>query len=77
MALETLFRQEVTKRGILMRTGMFLSYSHTPADVDQTLVAYGSALDLLAQAQRQGSIEDKLDGPVIEPVIRGQLRVSG
>jgi glutamate-1-semialdehyde aminotransferase len=77
MALETLFRQEVTKRGVLMRTGMFLSYSHSPADVDQTLVAYGSALELLAQAQRQGSIEDKLDGPVIEPVIRGQLRVSG
>jgi glutamate-1-semialdehyde aminotransferase len=77
MALETLFRQEVTKRGILMRTGMFLSYSHTPTDVEQTLVAYGSALELLAQAQRQGSIEDRLDGPVIEPVIRGQLRVSG
>jgi glutamate-1-semialdehyde aminotransferase len=77
MALETLFRQEVTKRGVLMRTGMFLSYSHTPADVDQTLTAYGSALELLAQAQRQGSIEDRLDGPVIEPVIRGQLRVSG
>jgi glutamate-1-semialdehyde aminotransferase len=77
MVLETLFRQEVTKRGILMRTGMFVSYSHTPEDIRQTLDAYGSALELIAQARRRGDMEDHLDGPVIQPVIRDQVRVSG
>jgi glutamate-1-semialdehyde aminotransferase len=77
MAMETLFRQEVTKRGVLMRTGMFVSYSHTAEDVDRTLQAYGSALELLAQSRRRGNLEDELDGPVIQPVIRDQVRVSG
>ncbi|MBV9170942.1 MAG: aminotransferase class III-fold pyridoxal phosphate-dependent enzyme [Chloroflexi bacterium] len=75
--LETLFRQEVTKRGILMRTGMFLSYSHSADDLRQTLDAYGSALELIAHARRGGKLEERLDGPVIQPVIRDQIRVSG
>jgi glutamate-1-semialdehyde aminotransferase len=77
MVLETLFRQEVTKRGVLMRTGMFVSYSHTPEDIRHTLDAYGSALEQIAQARRRGDLEDRLDGPIIQPVIRDQVRVSG
>jgi glutamate-1-semialdehyde aminotransferase len=77
MVLETVFRQEVTKRGILMRTSTFVSYSHSPEDIHKTLDAYGSALELIAQSRRQGNLEDRLDGPVIQPVIRDQVRVSG
>lgn len=75
--LETVFRQEVTKRGILMRTSTFLCYSHSPRDIQSTLEAYGEALELIAQALKRGNLEEMLEGPVIEPVIRGQLRVSG
>lgn len=76
-ALETLFRQEVTKRGILMRTSTFLCYTHTAQDIRKTLEAYGEAFEYVSQALRQGIVEEALEGPIIEPVIRGQLRVSG
>jgi hypothetical protein len=50
---------------------------HSPEDIRQTLDAYGSALEMIAQARRRGDLEDRLDGPVIQPVIRDQVRVSG
>ncbi|MCC7163535.1 MAG: aminotransferase class III-fold pyridoxal phosphate-dependent enzyme [Anaerolineae bacterium] len=76
-ALETLFRQEVTKRGILMRTSTFICYSHSAEDIQKTLKAYGEAFEYISQALKQGAVEQSLEGPIIEPVIRGQLRVSG
>ncbi len=75
--METVFRQEVTKRGILMRSSTFICYSHSPQDIQSTLLAYGEALELISQALKRGNLEGLLEGPVIEPVIRGQLRVSG
>lgn len=76
-ALETLFRQEVTKRGVLMRTSTFVCYSHSSQDIRKTLEAYGEALAFMSQTLKQGTVEQSLEGPIIEPVIRGQLRVSG
>lgn len=75
--METVFRQEVTKRGVLMRTSTFICYSHSARDIQLTLEAYGEALELISQALKRGNLEELLEGPVIEPVIRGQLRVSG
>jgi glutamate-1-semialdehyde aminotransferase len=76
-AIETLFRQEITRRGILLRPSVFLCAAHSPDDIETTLRAFDEAMAIVATAKEEGTIEQHLVGAVIEPVIRGQLRVSG
>jgi len=68
--LQTLFFQEAVKRGILSRAGMFLCGAHTSDDMDRTLAVYATALDVLRDAIQQGNMEERLEGALIEPVIR-------
>ena len=68
--MQSLFIQEIIKRGILTRPGMFVCYSHTWQDVVQTLSAYGQALETVGEALRGGDIESHLEGDLIGPVIR-------
>jgi len=76
-AVQTLFRQEICKRGVLLRPSIFLCYAHTAQDIEATLRAFGDAMSVISTALRSGTIEQRLEAPIIEPVIRGQLRVSG
>jgi glutamate-1-semialdehyde aminotransferase len=61
----TLFLQETAKRGVLIRRGglLFITFSHTDADVDRTLAAVDDALGLIA-------------GAVVAGDVRGQLQAS-
>ncbi|MBI3021853.1 MAG: aminotransferase class III-fold pyridoxal phosphate-dependent enzyme [Candidatus Omnitrophica bacterium] len=68
--LQSLFFQEVVKRGILTRPGMFLCFAHTREDIERTLQVYGEALDVLARACERGTAGEWLEGDIIEPVIR-------
>ena len=51
--------------------------AHSETDIELTLQAFDEAMQIVATAKEEGTIEQQLVGPVIEPVIRGQLRVSG
>ncbi|MBI2358466.1 MAG: aminotransferase class III-fold pyridoxal phosphate-dependent enzyme [Deltaproteobacteria bacterium] len=72
--LETLFQQEIVKRGILTRPGMFVCYSHGPHDVDETISVYRLALQVLAEAVERDAVREHLEGDIIEPVIRSVLQ---
>lgn len=68
--LKSLFQQECLKRGVLFSAAHNLCFSHTPADIDYTLRVYRTALELLAEAIRQGDAAARLEGPPVQPVFR-------
>lgn len=68
--IQSLFQQEVVRRGVLTRAGMFISTSHTEADIDHTLEVFRSALGVVKAATAQDKVLDWLEGDVIQPVIR-------
>jgi len=68
--LQSLFQQEIVRRGILTRAGMFISASHCDEDVDRTLAVFEEALAVVREARKAGAVMDWLDGDVIQPVIR-------
>lgn len=64
----TLFLQETIKRGLLMPS-LVVSYSHTDADIQQTIDAIGEALVVYRRALDEG-IEHYLVGRSVAPVFR-------
>jgi glutamate-1-semialdehyde 2,1-aminomutase/spore coat polysaccharide biosynthesis protein SpsF len=68
--IQSLFQQEIIRRGILTRAGMMLSVSHTEKEIDETLTAFSEALPIVKQAVMEDRVLAWLDGDVIEPVIR-------
>ncbi|MGD2131285.1 MAG: glutamate-1-semialdehyde 2,1-aminomutase [Maricaulaceae bacterium] len=60
-AYRSLFLQETIKRGVLV-TALTVSYSHTDADIDQTIEAIDGALGVYAQALDAGDTEGFLVG---------------
>ncbi len=70
LALKSLFQQECVKRGILFSGGQNISYSHSDADVEQTLRAYREALQVLATAIRSDDVRSRLQGEPVQPVFR-------
>lgn len=64
----TLFLQELLRRGILAPS-LVVSYSHTEADIDNTVRAVGEALEVYARALNDG-LEKHLIGPPVKPVYR-------
>lgn len=70
LQVQSLFQQEIVRRGVLSRAGMFISASHTEEDIDRTLAVFGEALSVVREALRQGKVLDWLEGKVIEKVIR-------
>jgi glutamate-1-semialdehyde 2,1-aminomutase len=64
----TLFLQESLRRGILAPS-LVTSYSHTPADIDQTVDALAGALEVYRQALESGW-ERFLVGRAVRPVYR-------
>jgi glutamate-1-semialdehyde aminotransferase len=73
---QSLVQQEIVKRGILTRPGMFVCYAHTSEDINTTLCAYKEALEVLREAVDAGNAEDLLEGEIIEPVIRSTVLVA-
>lgn len=64
----TLFLQETIKRGLLMPS-LVVSYSHTAADIQQTIDTIGEALVIYRQALEEG-IDKYLVGRPVAPVFR-------
>jgi glutamate-1-semialdehyde 2,1-aminomutase len=64
----TLFLQEMIKRGVLAPT-MFVSYSHTDADIDRTIDATAESLVVYKRALEVG-LERFLIGPPAKSVYR-------
>ena len=68
--IQSLFQQEIVRRGILTRAGMMISTSHQSSDIDLTLNIFEDALTVVKEAIRQNKVLEWLDGDVIQPVIR-------
>ncbi|HVL01822.1 MAG TPA: glutamate-1-semialdehyde 2,1-aminomutase [Dongiaceae bacterium] len=64
----TLLMQEILQRGVLA-TSLVVNYSHTEADIDQTIAAFADAFVVYRQALDQG-IERYLKGRPVKPAIR-------
>ncbi len=70
LELKSLFEQECLKRGILFSGGHNLCFSHSQADIDYTLRVYRTAMEIVADAVRQGNVGEKLEGKAVQPVFR-------
>jgi len=66
----TLLMQEILKRGVLA-TSLVVSYSHSEADIDQTVEAFAAAFKVYRRALDDG-IEKHLPGRPVKPAIRSR-----
>lgn len=64
----TLLMQEIIQRGVLA-TSLVVNYSHTDADIDQTVQAFAGAFEVYRRALDDG-IERYLQGRPVKPAIR-------
>lgn len=67
-SFRALFLQELIKRGVLAPS-FIVSYSHTDDDIDRTIEAVDSALDVYRKALDDG-VQKFLVGPAVKPVYR-------
>ena len=72
LELQSLFQQEIVRRGILSRAGIFLCGSHQEADIEKTLQIYKEALMVVIEAVKSDKVHNWLDGEVLIPVIRAK-----
>ena len=68
-AFRTLFLQETIKRGLIMPS-LVVCYSHSDADIDQTIEAISGAMGVYKQALDAGGTDRFLVGRPSEPVYR-------
>jgi glutamate-1-semialdehyde aminotransferase len=62
-ALMSLFLQETARRGVLFHfAGFNTSFSHSDADVDESLEACEAALRIVGEAQAEGRVAARLEG---------------
>jgi glutamate-1-semialdehyde 2,1-aminomutase len=69
----TLFTQEMTKRGVHAFAGVYIMAAHTPEIIDEVLRRYGEVARILKQAVQRGSVEGLLEVPVAKPLFRRRL----
>jgi len=72
LEIQSLFQQEIVRRGILTRSGMFICGAHSPGDIEETLKVFEEALSVVSEAVNKNKVLEWLDGKVIEPVIRSK-----
>ena len=70
LLMKSLFQQECVKRGVLFVGFHNISFSHTVADIDQSLRVYLSAMESLAEALRQDDLQSRIEGIPLSPVFR-------
>ena len=51
--IQSLFQQEIVRRGVLSRAGMFLSMSHKETDINKTLGIFEEALEVVSEAIKE------------------------
>lgn len=64
LALQTLFNQEMLRRGFLANERFYATLAHTEQDVRDYLSAVGETFEILSEAICDGAIESYLEGPV-------------
>lgn len=72
LEIQSLFQQEIVRRGILTRAGIFLCGSHQISHIDKTLEAFQEALIIVSEAVKEDKVLSWLDGEVLKPVIRAK-----
>jgi glutamate-1-semialdehyde aminotransferase len=61
--LMSLFLQETARRGVIFHfAGFNVSFSHSDADVDQSLDACQAALEIIGEALADGRVAERLEG---------------
>jgi len=70
LLMKSFVQQELVRRGVLWGGFHNLSFSHSDADIAQTLDAYAEVLPLLAEALAAGDLPSRLRGAPVEPVFR-------
>ncbi|TAM37194.1 aspartate aminotransferase family protein [bacterium] len=67
--LETVFRQECLVRGVFLGYGHFISFSHTPKDIDHSIAVASEVLGIIKNALKHGNVESLLKGKVAIDVL--------
>lgn len=70
LVFKSLFQQECLKRGVLFSGSQNICYSHSNADIEQTLRVYRAAMEVLADAIKAGDALQRLEGEPVQPVFR-------
>ena len=70
LLMKSLVQQELLRHGILWSGFHNMCYSHSAADIDHTLAAYGRALAELKGALEEGNLASRLRGKPVQPVFR-------
>jgi glutamate-1-semialdehyde aminotransferase len=70
LLMKSLVQQELIKRGILWSGFHNMCYSHTEADLEYTLAAYGEVLAELKSALENDDLATRLRGKPVQPVFR-------
>lgn len=68
--MKSLVQQELIKRGVLWTGFHHISFSHTEADIDYVLQAYGDVLPILQKAVAEKNVASYLRGEPVHPVFR-------
>lgn len=68
--VRALLLQECVKRGVLFGVPIFMSFEHQEADITETLGVVEEALAVVAHALRDGTLRERLEGPLPEAVFR-------
>jgi glutamate-1-semialdehyde 2,1-aminomutase/spore coat polysaccharide biosynthesis protein SpsF len=70
LLVKSLFQQECLKRGVLFSGSQNICFSHSSGDIEHTLRVYRTAMEIVADAIRQGNLREKLEGEPVQPVFR-------
>jgi glutamate-1-semialdehyde 2,1-aminomutase/spore coat polysaccharide biosynthesis protein SpsF len=70
LLVKSLFQQECLKRGVLFSGSQNICFSHSNGDIEHTLRVYRTAMEIVADAIRQGNLREKLEGEPVQPVFR-------
>ena len=70
LLMKSLVQQELIKRGILWAGFHNMCYSHSAADLDHMLAAYGEVLAELKGALEASDLDARLRGKPVQPVFR-------
>ncbi len=67
LTVKSLFLQETVKRGILFGGPVFISYSHSPGDIDNTIAVAGEAFKVIKKALASKAPDTFIEGK--KPVV--------
>lgn len=70
--IRSLFLQECVKRGVLFGVPIFISFSHSPRDIELTLDVASQALAVVERAIKAGDLQSRMEGEMAGEVFRSQ-----